>query len=54
MSLQLPRGRGLCVLDVTVPWLGMKKEKRFAYQNVEIIWKLHRPEGGKQGEDVLA
>lgn len=52
MSLQLPRGRGLCVLDVAVPWLGMKK--KFAYQNVEIMWKLHRPEGGKQGEDVFA
>lgn len=26
MSLQLPRGQGLCVLDVAVPWLGMKKK----------------------------
>lgn len=53
MSLQLPRGRGLCVLDVAVPWLGMKK-KKFAYQNVEMMWKLHRPEGAGQGEDVFS
>lgn len=28
MSLQLPRGHGLCVLDVAVPWLQMGGAKK--------------------------